>query len=239
MTVNTVFLDLYHTLVYFHPEREHRQSLTLKEFGFQVDPADLRRGYLAADHYYTLAGMEKPLHLRSHSDREQLYTRYQQVVMEEVGLGHATHLAEEIRRRQWEQRRELRLFSEVGAALAGLKESGYRLGLITNVTDDPEADLVRVGLKGWFDVVVASCVVGFDKPDPRIFQMAMEEMGIGPEEGVHVGDQFLADVEGARAAGLNAVLLDRYDLQVGRHPLRIRGLLELAPLLQNGQDMEV
>ncbi|MGE5618378.1 MAG: HAD family hydrolase [Sphingomonadaceae bacterium] len=233
MTINTVFLDLYHTLVYFHPEREQRQSEAMREFGFHVDPADLRRAYLAADHYYTLAGMETPLHLLDPAARDRVYLRYQEVVMEEVGLGHAIHLAEEIRRRYWEQPRELRLFPDVEAALANLKSSGYRLGLITNVTDDPTADLERTGLRNWFDVVVASCLVGIDKPDPRIFHFAMERLGVAPEEGIHVGDQFLADVEGASSAGLEAVLLDRYDLQEGRHPLRIRSLLDLAPLLRN------
>ena len=234
MTVTTIFLDLYQTLVYFHPEREYRQAIALKHFGFEVDPSDLRRGYLAADHYYTLAGMETPVHLLSRQERDRVYLRYQQVMMEEAGLGHALHLAEEIRHSYWEQERELRPFPEVVPALTGLKDAGYRLGLITNVTDDPAPDLQRIGLREWFDVVTASCLVGFDKPDPRIFQAAMGEMGITPEQGVHVGDQFLADVEGAQSVGLKAVLLDRYGLQPDRHPLSIRSLQELAPLLHNG-----
>ncbi len=234
VTVTTVFFDLYQTLVYFHPEREYRQAVALKQFGFDVDPADLRRGYLAADHYYTLAGMETPVHLLSRARRDRLYLRYQQVMMEEAGLGHALHLAEAIRGRYWEQPRELRPFPEVESTLAALKAAGYRLGLITNVTDDPTPDLEKIGLRRWFDSVTASCLVGFEKPDPRIFEAAMREIGITPGEGVHVGDQFLADVEGARAAGLQAVLLDRFDLQPGRHPLSIRSLSDLASLLQNG-----
>ncbi len=234
MTVTAVFLDLYQTLVYFHPAREYRQAIALRQFGFDVDPVVLRRGYLAADHHYTLAGMETPIHLLSRPERDQLYLRYQQLVMEEAGLGHALRLAEEIRSRYWEQEKELRPFPEVEATLAGLREAGYRLGLITNVTDDPAPELERIGLRKWFDVMAASCLVGFEKPDPRIFEAAMSEMGIPPEQGVHVGDQFLADVGGARAVGLKAVLLDRYDLQPDRHPLRVRSLAELAPLLRNG-----
>ncbi len=234
MTVTTVFFDLYQTLVYFHPEREYRQAIALKQFGFDVDPVDLRRGYLAADHYYTLAGMETPVHLLSREDRDQVYIRYQQLVMEEVGLGHVLSMAEEIRRCYWEQERELRPFPDVEPTLAALRRAGYRVGLITNVTDDPTPDLERLGLREWFDTVTASCLVGCDKPDPRIFQSAIGEMGITPEQGVHVGDQFLADVEGARSVGLKAVLLDRYELQPGRHPLSIRSLVELAPLLRNG-----
>lgn len=234
VTVSTVFLDLYHTLAYFHPAREHRLCLALQEFGFQADLNTLRRAYLAADHYYTLAGLEKPLHLLSPKERQQLYTRYQQVVMEETRLAQALPVTEQIYRKYSELERDLRLFPDVEPALAQLREAGYRLGLITNVTDDPTADLEGIGLRERFDVVVASCLVGFDKPDPRIFQAAMKDLGIAPEEGVHVGDQFLADVEGAQSAGLKAILLDRHDLQEGRHPLRVRSLLELPPLLRNG-----
>ncbi len=237
MITTTIFFDLYQTLVYFHPEREYRQAMALKQFGFDVDPAELRRGYLAADHYYTLAAMETPIHLLDRDGREQVYLRYQQVMMEEVGLDHATHLAKQIRNRYWEMDRELRPFLDAEQTLAKLKQAGYRLGLITNVADDPTQDLERVGLRKWFDTMTASCLVGVEKPDPRIFQAAMSEMGITPEQGVHVGDQFLADVQGAQSVGLKALLLDRYDLQEGRHPVRIRSLNELPPLLANGVDM--
>ena len=234
MPVTTIFLDLYQTLVYFHPAREYRQAMALKEFGLEVDPAALSRGYLAADHYYTLAGMEKPIHLLSRLERDRVYLRYQQVMMEEAGLGHALHLAEEIRRRYWEQKRELRLFPEVKEALSGLKGAGYQLGLITNVADDPAPDLERLGLRQMLDVVAASCLVGAEKPDPRIFRAALSDAGIAPGQGVHVGDQFLADVEGARSVGMKAVLLDRHGLQPGRHSPSIRSLEELVPLLQDG-----
>ncbi len=234
MTITTVFLDLYQTLIYFHPAREQRQAQALEELGFQVEEEALRRAYLAADHYYTLASMEEPLHRRDEDSKRRVYTRYQQVLLEEMGLSHAVPLAERIYRRYWELARELRLFPDVEPTLARLKEAGYRLGMITNVTGDPVADLERVGLKDRFDVVVASCVVGFEKPDPRIFRVALEALEAAPHQAVHVGDQFLADVEGAKAAGLQAVLLDRHGLQDGLHPHRIRSLSELAPLLRNG-----
>lgn len=234
MSLTTVFLDLYQTLAYFHPPREQRQARALREFGLQVEESLLPRAYLAADHYYTLANAEEPLHLRSRQERHRVYVRFQEVLMEEVGLGHATHLAEAVYGRYWEMERELRLFPDVEPALAQLKVEGFRLGLITNVSDDPTPDLERLGLKGRFDTVVASCLVGLDKPDPRIFQVALEALGAAPHEAVHVGDLMSADVEGARSAGIKAVLLDRHDLQRGLHYPRIVSLSELAPLLRNG-----
>ncbi len=234
VSISTVFLDLYQTLAYFYPPRELRQAQTLREFGFEVEEKLLRRGYLAADHYYTLAAMDMPIHLLPPEGREQVYLHYQQVLLEEVGLAHAVPMVEQIRERYLKVDHEFRLFPDVLPTIMELRDAGYRIGVITNVTDDPTEQLDAVGLKGAFDAITASCIVGCEKPDVRIFQAAMTALGIEPRQAVHVGDQFLADVEGARAAGMKAVLLDRHDLQSGRHPHRVSTLLELAPLLRSG-----
>jgi putative hydrolase of the HAD superfamily len=62
-----------------------------------------------------------------------------------------------------------------------------------------------------FDFVAASARVGYEKPHPEIFRHALQEAGVGPEEALHVGDHLDADVAGAQAAGLSAVLIDRRD----------------------------
>lgn len=234
MTITTVFLDLYQTLAYLHPERELRQLRVLKEFGFEVELEAVRRAYIEADHDYTLVGLKTPLYLMPREQRHLIYVRFQEVLMRSLGLGHATSMAEQIYKRYWELDRELRLYPDVVPVLAELKQKGYRLGLITNVTNDPTKDIERIGLMGQLDAVVASCLERCDKPDPRIFQIALSRLGAAPEEAVHVGDQWLADVEGAASAGMKGILLDRYDLQEGRHHLRIRSLLGLPSLLQNG-----
>lgn len=234
MSITTIFLDLYQTLAYFHPPRESRQAQTLREFGFDVEESVLSRGYLAADHYYTLAAMDVPIHMLPPDGRERVYLHYQQVLLEEIGLAHAIPMIEQIRERYQQVDYEFRLFPDVLPAIRQLRNAGYRIGVITNVTDDPTKQLETVGLKGAFESITASCVVGCEKPDVRIFQAALTAMGAESHQAVHVGDQFLADVEGAKAAGMKAVLLDRHDLQAGRHPHRVASLLDLVPLLRSG-----
>lgn len=234
MTITTVFLDLYQTLAYFHPERELRQWNVLKELGFQVELDDVRRAYIEADHDYTQVGMKTPLYDMTREERHLIYVRFQAILLRSLGLDHATPMAQQIYRRYWEINRELQLYPDVAPVLTELKQKGYRLGLITNVTDDPTKDVEKIGLMEWLDVVVASCLERCDKPDPRIFQIAMRKLGAAPDEAVHVGDQWLADAEGATSAGMKGILLDRYGLQEGRHPLRIQSLLELPSLLKNG-----
>jgi putative hydrolase of the HAD superfamily len=74
-----------------------------------------------------------------------------------------------------------------------------------------EQGLIEAGLRPYFDVVIDSTLVGFAKPDPRIFGHALAVSGADPSHVLHVGDMYHADVVGARQAGLHALLLDPFD----------------------------
>jgi putative hydrolase of the HAD superfamily len=89
-----------------------------------------------------------------------------------------------------------------------LKRRGYRLGVISNADGRVEALLDGLGLLRHFEFVIDSGTVGVEKPDPRIFRMGLERMGVEPHEAVYVGDVYEIDVAGARAAGMHAILLD-------------------------------
>ena len=58
--------------------------------------------------------------------------------------------------------------------------------------------------------VIDSALVGYEKPDPRIFAAALERTGADPDRTLHIGDLYHADVVGARTAGIHALLLDPY-----------------------------
>ncbi len=93
-------------------------------------------------------------------------------------------------------------------ALARLASAGVQLVVVSNADGTVEEGLTRVGLRTHLHTVIDSHVVGFEKPDPRIFAAAFERAGSDPRRTVHVGDIYAADVVGARAAGLPVVLLD-------------------------------
>jgi putative hydrolase of the HAD superfamily len=115
-------------------------------------------------------------------------------------------------------------------ALEGLREAGYRLAVISNADGRVEALLESVGLAHHFEFVLDSAVVGIEKPDPRIFRLACERLGVRPEEALYVGDIYEIDVKGARSAGLRACLidpLDRWDFDCER----ITSLEDLRELL--------
>jgi HAD superfamily hydrolase (TIGR01662 family) len=101
-------------------------------------------------------------------------------------------------------------------ALERLRAAGYRLGVVSNSDGRAEEGLEVAGLRGFFEVVIDSQLVGFEKPDPRIFEAALRRMALTPEETYYVGDIYEVDVVGARRAGMEVVLLDPLGNHAGR-----------------------
>jgi len=100
-------------------------------------------------------------------------------------------------------------FPEVVEALEGLRARGKRLGVLSNAPSNLPSFLDQLGLSPLLDFCVVSALEGVRKPDRRIFEVALSRAGVAPVEALHVGDMYLEDVLGARAAGINALLMER------------------------------
>lgn len=108
-----------------------------------------------------------------------------------------------------------RVYDEVPGVLRALRERGVCLGIISNWTGDLEEVLERVGLRSSFDFALDSARLGYEKPHGEIFGEALRRAGIECHAALHVGDSPDHDVDGALAAGLRALLLDRHDRHAG------------------------
>jgi len=113
-----------------------------------------------------------------------------------------------------EGRQRVTLYEDVEPLLRRWK-SRYKLLLVPN----GNADIDRIGLGHFFDARAVAHQVGSAKPDRRIFEHACSEAGVAPGRVLHVGDDLLLDVLGARAAGLHAAWLRRPDLLDAAGPL--------------------
>jgi putative hydrolase of the HAD superfamily len=100
-------------------------------------------------------------------------------------------------------------YPDVAPALRDLRDRGLRLVSVSNWDCSLPSVLERCGLGELLDGAVSSAVAGARKPDPAIFRPALELAGCAPDEAVHVGDTPEEDVEGARAAGIRPLLIDR------------------------------
>ncbi|HEV2859682.1 MAG TPA: HAD family hydrolase [Pyrinomonadaceae bacterium] len=118
---------------------------------------------------------------------------------------------------------------EAARVIEELKGAGLAVAVISNTEDGRALDaLEAAGLARHFDLVVDSHLVGCRKPDPTIFRLALERLGVEPHEAAFVGDSYEADALAARAAGLRPVLLDPLGLHTACDCPRIRSLAELV-----------
>jgi putative hydrolase of the HAD superfamily len=116
--------------------------------------------------------------------------------------------------------------------IAQLRGAGFRMSVVSNAEGQVENDLLDAGFGNSWETVVDSHVVGVAKPDPRIFEIALERMGVSADEAFYVGDVPYFDVAGARAAGMPAVLIDPHAIHAATtEALRIASIRELPALL--------
>lgn len=118
----------------------------------------------------------------------------------------------------------------LGPALDGMRARGVKVAIISNSEGMLERLFDDLGVLQHFDLVVDSGKVGVEKPDPRIFEIALQHFDVAPARALHLGDMFATDVLGARAAGLRCALIDPYQHYAGRHAgvPRVPGVVEVA-----------
>jgi putative hydrolase of the HAD superfamily len=130
--------------------------------------------------------------------------------------------------REWERHENFSLYEDALPVLDELRRHAIKIGLISNGQRDLEEFTVHHALE--VDAVVGSKTHGRIKPHASIFVAALDALGTIPEETAMVGDSYEDDIEGARALGIRAILLDRDGL-LPDAPDRIDTLLALPAAL--------
>jgi HAD superfamily hydrolase (TIGR01509 family) len=116
----------------------------------------------------------------------------------------------------------------VRPSLRRLRAAGLRLAAVSNSNGTLQRLFDRLGFTASFEVILDSQVLGIEKPDPRIFRLALEKLGADASAALHVGDLYNVDVVGARAAGVGPVLVDEAGLYPDADCPRVQSLAELA-----------
>ncbi|MDP6453450.1 MAG: HAD family hydrolase [SAR202 cluster bacterium] len=102
------------------------------------------------------------------------------------------------------------LYDDTLDVLTTLQRMGYRMAIVSNGVYQ-QRNAALMGIEDYFDTIIGSWHVGYMKPDPEIFNMALRQLGASPEQALMVGDTWDADVVGARSAGIQALHLKRDD----------------------------
>lgn len=114
------------------------------------------------------------------------------------------------------------LYDDVLPALEKLEAKGLRLAVLSNWDYSLHRVLRLLEIRPYFEVVAASLEEGPEKPDPALFEIVLERLGVHPQEVLHVGDDPIDDMQGAQRSGLRATLIDRAGQDV--LPIRIADL---------------
>ncbi|MFC1906357.1 HAD family hydrolase [Chloroflexota bacterium] len=229
--IKAIFFDWFHTLAHFEPPRHQLYIQALREFGVELPPEKAIRGILVADEYFFAENAKSPVAERSSEEQAKVYIRYPNTLLAEAEANATKELSFKIMKRVREQFKGVTfaLFDDVLSTLQALKRQNYILGLLTNLNSDMVSIFRELGIESYINFVVTAKEVGANKPNPPIFLAALEKAEVNASEAIHIGDQYKLDVIGARAVGINPILIDRY----GTHPKasnypRIHSLTELS-----------
>lgn len=119
-----------------------------------------------------------------------------------------------------------RLYEDVVDVLRQLKQRGYRLAIISNWGSQLPVLCDQLRITSYFETLVVSAIVGYEKPHPNIFRFALNETGLSPEDVLYIGDDLYLDYQASRKIGMHSLHLDRYN-RFPHHPDRIVSLIEL------------
>lgn len=173
------------------------------------------------------------------TENRKVFRQFMSMIFEEAGValpeGTLARVLDELEDYQLAHNLWGRAHPFAGRVLADLHRLGVKLAVVSNSGGDLESLLDRHGLRQDLDVVIDSTVVGVEKPDPRIFTLAAERLGITPGAAVHVGDLYSVDVVGARAAGVEPVLLDPGSLWPQLDCIKVRDLTAVPELVRRAR----
>jgi putative hydrolase of the HAD superfamily len=203
--MNAVTFDFGHTLA----DIDHELlAARVAERGARVDPKSTRRETRHAWHAYAEAK-------RAGDEGEAAWGAFMRTLLERAGLEpqaggpSSGKLAEEISRWLFREQPRKNLWRrpipEMLELCKELAARGVPIGIVSNAEGGLRDLLAELGWLSLFRSVADSGRLGFEKPDTRIFEWAAAELGARLERLIHVGDSWVADVEGARAAGARAI----------------------------------
>jgi putative hydrolase of the HAD superfamily len=218
--VDAVFFDFGETLATLAPSKEELFIQAARSVGLQLELETVRYAYTIVDFHNKYSS----LHV---SNREGFYDNYNKQLAEALGV--STHLArlQPALAAQFSKDKKWKLFDEAPQVLGRLRRQNLPLALVANWDSNLSGLVEQLGIRQEFSTIVSSQTAGVEKPDPAIFLRAVDELSLSVETDriLYVGNEYRADVIGARGAGLTPVLIDRNSLFNHADCLRFTSLL--------------
>jgi HAD superfamily hydrolase (TIGR01549 family) len=214
-TINTIYFDLDGTLRYNRPSFLEALAEYNMQLGLPIEIATSIQGHRWLHNYWAQSPDLIADRKTFGEDEGAFWVNHSRRYLEASGCQpeQAQNLAPELTECMRERYSPVdTLADQADELLHQLQQNGFRLGVISNRTDPFDEQLEALGIRSYFEYSLAAGTIDAWKPDPLIFQHALTEMNIKSEQAVYVGDNYFADVVGARNAGIQPILIDPVNL---------------------------
>lgn len=207
--IRGVFFDAFRTLIELEAGYPPAFAEVCRDFGTPVDASAVARVLPSIERRMERLERARDSLACSAEELARRWVAFNDEIFRALGLdADVEAFTTEIERR-FDAGAYTRPYDDSLPTLETLRRCGYRVGVISNGTPGVANCLNLAGITERVEFVLVSGVVGWEKPAPEIFHMGLEASGLRPETVVFVGDHYEADVQGARAVGMQAVLIDR------------------------------
>jgi putative hydrolase of the HAD superfamily len=230
MRFRAVFFDAGETLVHPDPSFPELFARIVAADGMPVDPGEVVEASKAVLDRFREAADDRELWTTSPEASRRFWLSVYDRMLSVLGLADHDGLPERLYA-GFTDRANYALFDDVEPALASLEADGTTVGLVSNFEAWLEDLLDDLDVRERFVVRVISGIEGIEKPDPRIFELALERAGIEAADAAYVGDNPVFDVDPPSALGMHPVLIDRRERHPGFEGVRITDLRDLAAVL--------
>jgi putative hydrolase of the HAD superfamily len=228
---SAVFFDAGETIVHPTPSFPELFASVVSRRGHTRKPADIVNASRVVMHRFSDAARDNELWTTSPDRSRRFWTSVYDRMLEELELPGGDGLRDTLYE-EFTDMGNYVLFDDVKPLLESRALTDLTLGIVSNFEAWLEDLLGALGVRHSFPVRVISGLVGIEKPDPRIYQLALQRAGVPAAEAVFVGDNPEFDVVPPRSLGMFTVLLDRRERYADHDGARIAGMGELPSLLE-------
>ncbi len=224
-----VLFDFGDTLASTDPPYIFRVAERFRRAGYSISDEDFEHAYLRAD-----CEIFKKHKAEGSMDSDEYNLWFFPFLCEFLGIEEST---DEIRAKITSNTTPRRFYRNAlpgtQKILSYLKQKGYTLGIISNNDGFTARKCKDVDIHRYFDIIADSTNIGYAKPDPRIFEYVLKTLDLEPEDCLHVGDLYGADVLGAKNAGIEVVWLNYRGINImdDTETVQIEELCELMEML--------
>jgi HAD superfamily hydrolase (TIGR01549 family) len=229
--IKAVCFDFFNTLAYFDPPREAFYAKVAGEFGVKVTLQAIAEALPEADSYWRLENFKSPIRTREEKEKYAIYTQYALRILKGASPAATGEQALQMLAKAFSVGFKFVAYEDSLPALKSVKSRDLIVGVISNIGQEIDSYCDELGFSPFLDFKVTSFEVGFDKPRPEIFQLALKKAGCAPNEAIFIGDQYEQDIAGSRGVGMKPVLIDRDGKNNGCDCAVINSLLSIPEIL--------